>query len=108
MAVGAGQTVTMEGTVFDDILYDVEADVLYMSVGPPRAGADYDASIEGHGLRYDEGDKIVGLTIVGARWYLERDGELVVTETGYDGSVTRVSRIPRSELEPALTAKKAA
>jgi hypothetical protein len=35
---------------------------------------------EGHVLRFAPGtNRIVGLTIINARWYLERDGKLVVT-----------------------------
>ena len=30
-------------------------------------------------LRFDAAGKIVGLTIINARWLLERDGELIVT-----------------------------
>jgi hypothetical protein len=34
---------------------------------------------EGHVLRFDATGGIIGLTIINARWLLERDGELIVT-----------------------------
>jgi hypothetical protein len=34
---------------------------------------------EGHVLRFDAAGRIIGPTIINAKWLLERDGELVVT-----------------------------
>jgi uncharacterized protein YuzE len=45
--------------------YDEEADVLYLSFGPPRPAVGMDIG-EGTILRYDEREKIiVGITIIG-------------------------------------------
>ena len=71
--------VELAGIVFDDVLYDEEGDVLYMSVGEPQAAAVTDASVEGHAIRYDADMRIIGITIVGARWILAREGGITVT-----------------------------
>jgi hypothetical protein len=53
--------------------------VLYLHVGCPR-GAEGEETPEGHVLRFEPGtDQIVGLTLVNARWLLDRDGRLIVT-----------------------------
>lgn len=50
--------------------YDAEADVLYLSQDEPRAAIGVDAG-EGVIFRYDEAtERLVGLTIVGARAWL--------------------------------------
>lgn len=65
--------------VFDHADYDAESDVLYLHVGAPRE-AEGEETPEGHVLRYASGtQEVVGLTIVGAREVLDRDGRLVVT-----------------------------
>jgi len=52
--------------------YDQEADVLYMSVGPPRPAVGVDIG-DGLVLRYDETDReVVGLTVIGLRDQLVR------------------------------------
>jgi uncharacterized protein YuzE len=64
---------------FDHASYDEQGDVLYLHVGQRDAAADSEQTPEGHVLRFDEGGKIIGLTIINAKWLLERDGELIVT-----------------------------
>lgn len=64
---------------FDDVLYDAEADVLYMSKGRPAAAAATVASPEGHAIRLDESHEIIGITVIGAKWLAEHDGRIVVT-----------------------------
>lgn len=71
--------ITIGPVVFDHADYDVDADVLYLHVGEPQA-AEGEETPEGHVLRYAPGtQRIVGLTVVNARWLLERDGHLTVT-----------------------------
>jgi len=41
--------------------------------------SDYDATPEGHNVRYDDQGQIIALTLVNAKWLLERDGEVRVT-----------------------------
>jgi uncharacterized protein YuzE len=65
--------------VFDHADYDAESDVLYLHIGPPRE-AEGEETPEGHVLRYAPGtQEVVGLTVIGAREVLDRDGRLVVT-----------------------------
>jgi len=71
-------SVTIDGIEFDNVTYDREADVLYLSRGVKRAATDFDASPEGHYLRYDDGS-LFGITIVNARAILEREGKITIT-----------------------------
>jgi uncharacterized protein YuzE len=64
---------------FDHASYDKRGDVLYLSVGRPRAAVYGDETPEGHVLRYDEQGDLVGLTVIGAKAYLDRDGMLAIT-----------------------------
>jgi uncharacterized protein YuzE len=64
---------------FDHADYDAESDVLYLHVGEPRK-AEGEETPEGHLLRYSPGTQdIIGLTVLGARRLLERDGNLTIT-----------------------------
>jgi YD repeat-containing protein len=64
---------------FDRIRYDDEADVLY--VGRSDAGPAHQTvgTPEGHAVRYDEAGNVIGITLVNAKWLMERDGALTVT-----------------------------
>jgi uncharacterized protein YuzE len=72
-------SVTIGGITFDRVDYDREGDVLYLDVGDPGAVADFDESPEGHGLRFDGGGRLVGLTMVNVRWMMERGERITVT-----------------------------
>jgi uncharacterized protein YuzE len=64
---------------FDHADYDDEGDVLYLHVGEPQK-AEGEMTPEGDNLRFVPGtQEIVGLTILGARHRLDRDGKLIVT-----------------------------
>jgi uncharacterized protein YuzE len=64
---------------FDHAAYDAENDVLYLHVGEPQAG-EGEETPEGHVLRYAPGtNQVVGLTMLGARQILQRDGRLAIT-----------------------------
>ena len=64
---------------FDHADYDADSDVLYLHVGEPRE-AEGEETPEGHLLRFAPGShNVVGLTLVGARALLKRDGQLIVT-----------------------------
>lgn len=64
---------------FDHAEYDADSDVLYLHIGEPQP-AEGEETPEGHLLRFAPGtQRIIGLTIVGARAVLQRDGRLVVT-----------------------------
>lgn len=65
--------------VFDRADYDDEGDVLYLHVGEPQPSEGEETS-EGHVVCFALGtDRVVGLTVINARYLLERDGRLVVT-----------------------------
>lgn len=57
-------TVTIGGTTFDNVRYDRDADVLYLSVGVPRAADHTFGTPEGHAVRFDHDDEIIGITLV--------------------------------------------
>ena len=72
-------SVKIAGIEFDRVVYDRDADVLYLHVGEPASAVDFDATPEGHHTRYGPDGSLVGLTIVNARWLLDRDGEILLT-----------------------------
>jgi uncharacterized protein YuzE len=80
---------------FDNVSYDVEADVLYLHIGDPSTAADFDESPEGHGLRFGVEQNLVGVTIVGVKRLLERDGKVTIT-------VPKVVGVDAEAIAPAL------
>ena len=63
----------------DRYSYYARGDVLYLMVGPPREADDDDDSLEGAVVFFDADGRILGVTVIGARETLERDGTLNVT-----------------------------
>jgi uncharacterized protein YuzE len=63
---------------FDNVVYDAESDVLYLSIGEPRPAADAEETAQGHAIRYDENGEIVGITIVNAKWLIDRKGKIEI------------------------------
>jgi len=72
-------TIRLGNLEFDHVVYDEVADVLYLSVGEPREPARQESSPEGHLVRYDGEDRVIGITVVNAKWLSERDGEITVS-----------------------------
>jgi hypothetical protein len=71
--------ITIGSFSFDHADFDAENDVLYLHIGPPRP-AEGEETPEGHVVRYAPGtSRVVGLTVLGVRQSLERDGGLAVT-----------------------------
>jgi uncharacterized protein YuzE len=64
---------------FDHVSYDNDGDVLYLRRGERQATADTFGTPEGHAVRLDEDGEVIGITIVNAKWLLERDGKINVT-----------------------------
>lgn len=64
---------------FDDVEYDAARDVLYLSIGAPQVASGSDETPEGHIVRYDDRDRVIGVTIVGARELLGHEGAVAVT-----------------------------
>ena len=65
--------------VFDHVVYDEGADVLYLHVGDPSTAVGFDESPEGHALRFDRSGHFVGVTIVGAGHAVHAGEHLSVT-----------------------------
>jgi uncharacterized protein YuzE len=78
---------------FDHVEYDADADVLYLSIGEPRLPTESFGTPEGHNIRYDETGAVIAITLVNAKWLIERDGEI---------RLTIPSRVPAADLAPAL------
>ncbi len=72
-------TVTIGQTTFDHVDYDEDADVLYLHVGDPKTAMHFEESPEGHAWRFDKDGRLVGLTIVNARWLLEHGRPIAIT-----------------------------
>ena len=69
-------TVRISGFEFDYVDYDERADVLYLSIGKPRPPAREEVTPDGHLVRYDEEGRLSGITLVNAKWLIERDGQI--------------------------------
>jgi uncharacterized protein YuzE len=90
-------SITIGPLTFDRADYDADSDVLYLHVGEPQAG-EGEETPEGHVLRYAPGmSHVVGLTVIGARGTLERDGCLSIT-------VPKTIEMTAEDLAPALAA----
>jgi uncharacterized protein YuzE len=72
-------TITIAGIRFDHHHYDERGDVLYLNVGEPRPAARGLETPEGHAVHYDESGAVIGLTLLGVRHALERDGAITLT-----------------------------
>ncbi len=82
---------------FDRADYDADNDVLYLHVGEPQVG-EGEETPEGHVLRYAPGTStVIGLTVIGARQTLARDGRLSIT-------VPKTIETTAGDLAPALAA----
>jgi uncharacterized protein YuzE len=96
-----GWNVTIGNLTFDHSTYDADGDgdgdVLYLHIGERRSAADSEQTPEGHVLRFDADGRVIGLTIINARWLLEREGELTVT-------LPEQVHVSSATLEPVLAA----
>src|SRR5580692_4871332 len=64
--------VKIDDLVFDRANYDADGDVLYLTRGGSNMAADAALTPEGHGVRYNADGQVIGVTIINARWLLER------------------------------------
>jgi len=53
--------------------------ILYLHIGEPHAAADSEATPEGHVLRFNDQGEVIGLTIINAKWLLQRDRAINIT-----------------------------
>lgn len=72
-------TICVGDREFDDVFYDAEGDVLYLSRGAPAPAKRTLASPEGHAIRLNAAAEIIGITLVNAKSLAERDGRIIVT-----------------------------
>jgi len=91
--------------------YDPRGDVLYLATeihrGPPPNALETD---EGHCVEFDEAGRVIGMIIVSARRWLDRDGELRITLPADDLTPQELAglggspalRASEAELAPAL------
>jgi uncharacterized protein YuzE len=89
--------ITIGKLTFDHASYDASGDVLYLHVGEPQAATESEETPEQHVVRFDQDGQVIGLTIINAKWLLDRDGAIAVT-------LPELQRIDAEELEPALGA----
>ena len=94
-------TVKIDDLLFDRVKYDAEGDVLYLGRGPSNMAADGEQTPEGHAIRYDTDGEVVGVTLINAKWLLDRDGYLKIT-------IPHEVRVQPGELAGALATKRAA
>jgi uncharacterized protein YuzE len=59
--------------------YDAGGDVLYLHTVAPDGAVGFDATPEGHALRFGADGELVGIAIVNVRWLLQRDGHIRIT-----------------------------
>jgi len=72
-------TVQIGNLTFDRVHYDAGGDVLYLHRADPKEAVDFDASPEGHALRFNAAGELIGVTIVRPRWLLENEGTITIT-----------------------------
>jgi uncharacterized protein YuzE len=72
-------TVTIGNIDFDRVRYDAKGDVLYLHRADPNSAVEFDASPEGHALRFDSDGRLIGVTIINAKWLLDNEGKIVLT-----------------------------
>ncbi len=90
--------VQIDDVAFDRYHYDEVADTLCFHAGPTAWAVDFDETAEEHLMRFGVSGDLLSLTILNARWHLDRDGAIDVTL--HDGGPT--TRLPREVVEPLL------
>jgi uncharacterized protein YuzE len=88
---------------FDNVVYDADGDVLYLSRGKPAPAAETLPSSEGHAIRLNEAGEIIGITVISAKWWAERDGRVTVTIPEMDPQLGCLEA-SAEKLAPALAA----
>jgi uncharacterized protein YuzE len=71
--------VAIGNITFDHATFDDRGDVLYLHFGDRQASADSLGTPDGHAIRYNADRDVIGVTIVNARWLLDRDGKITIT-----------------------------
>jgi uncharacterized protein YuzE len=82
--------------IFDDVSYDPDADVLYMSIGAPRRAVG-EQTPEGHIVHFDEATgEFCGVTVIGVQEILTETGSVDITVP------PKPKKLPRRELDRVL------
>lgn len=84
----------LQQTDFDRHDYDEVADVLYLGAGHPSQAVEFDETPEGHALRVDRDGRLVGITIVNARWLIEHCRSLPSRAAEGDEASSSANRPP--------------
>jgi uncharacterized protein YuzE len=71
--------VTIAGTVFNNNEYDAVGDVLYLNVGNPDDGVDFDDTPEGHNVGWNAEGEIVSIALLHPRSILAKHGKIELT-----------------------------
>jgi uncharacterized protein YuzE len=90
-------TVTIGHLTFDHATYDPDGDVLYLHVGEPQAAADSEETPEGHAVRLSADGRVIGVTIVNAKWLRDQGQPIVIT-------IPERVAVDPAELGPAIDA----
>lgn len=88
----------IDGVAFDRYHYDAVADTLCLHTGPAGWATDFDETPEDHRLRFGADGMLLSLTILDARFTLDRDGAIGVTLHA-EGPTVQLSR---ALVEPLL------
>lgn len=72
-------TITIGTHEFDAVRYDATADVLYLRVDGATDERETHATPEGHAVTLDPAGAVIGITLVNAKWLIERDGKVTIT-----------------------------
>lgn len=64
---------------FGTVSYDAGADVLYLSAGEPAVASRWQETAEGHAVRFDREERVIGVTVVRPAGLLGRDGTVELT-----------------------------
>ncbi|HEY7961901.1 MAG TPA: DUF2283 domain-containing protein [Solirubrobacteraceae bacterium] len=64
---------------FEHVRYDSDGDVLYLRRGERQEAAETFSTPEGHAVRLGSAGEVIGITIVNAKWLVERNGKITVT-----------------------------
>lgn len=90
-------TVTIGKHELEVIGYDSDADVLYLGADESQPAARTFGTPEGHAVRFDDAGRVIGITIVNAKWLSERDGKISIT-------IPDLVETPAAEIAPAFSA----
>ena len=72
-------TIRIGNHEFDHVSYDADGDVLHLHRGEPVPAAETFGAPEGHAVKFDAAGEVIGITIVNAKWLVERDGQITIT-----------------------------